>query len=131
MVSMPSESMETVTPSKLCVLSLPARTPTPDAFPALVPSCKGIRVCFTDGCQAMISELKAACGIGKQFQFAQMFRCMFHLITKSIDDQFDIAADGWQTEVKNCYMDCANAKPTKKLKHALNSCREKSLECRC
>jgi hypothetical protein len=70
------------------------------AFSALVPSCKDIRVFFTDGCQAMISELEAACGIGQQYQFAQMFRCLFHLITKSFDDQFGIAADGWQTEVK-------------------------------
>ena len=48
----------------------------------------------------MISELEAACGIGQQFEFAKMFRCLFHLITKSFDDQFGIDADGWQTEVK-------------------------------
>jgi hypothetical protein len=70
------------------------------AFPALVPSCNDIRVFFTDGCQAMISELEAACGIGQQFQYAKMFRCLFHLITKSFDDQFGIAADCWQTKVK-------------------------------
>ncbi len=70
------------------------------AFPALVPSCKDIRVFFTDGYQAMISELETACGIGQQFPFAKIFRCLFHLITKSFDDQFGIAADGWQTEVK-------------------------------
>jgi hypothetical protein len=70
------------------------------AFPVLVPSSKDIRVFFTDGCKAMISELEAACGIGQHFEFAKMFRCLFHLITKSFDDNFGIAADGWQTEVK-------------------------------
>jgi hypothetical protein len=102
---------KTVTTSRLCVLSLPAKmSKTPKHFTGSLfalfllwfPAVRTFVFCFTDGCQAMISELEAACGIGQQFQFAQMFKCLFHLITKSFDDQFGIAAcaDGWQTEVK-------------------------------
>jgi hypothetical protein len=70
-----------------------------EAFAALVASTKGIRVFLTDGCQAMISELEAACGVGQQFQCAKILRCIFHLITKAFDDQF-LIGDGWQADVK-------------------------------
>ena len=70
-----------------------------EAFSVLVENTEAIRVFLTDGCQAMISELEAACGVGQQFECAKLLRCIFHLITKAFDDKF-LIGDGWQTDVK-------------------------------
>jgi hypothetical protein len=69
------------------------------AFPKLVPQYQNIRVFFVDGCSAMNPQLRAACCAGQQFPNASVFRCLFHLITKTFDDKFGMG-DGWQQEVK-------------------------------
>lgn len=58
------------------------------AFPFLVLNCARIRTILTDGCQALIGEIRAECHPGGMFPQAIMLRCIFHFLIDAFDREF-------------------------------------------
>ncbi len=61
------------------------------AFMFLVLNYARIRTIITDGCQALIGELRAECHHGGMFPNAIMLRCLFHILIDAFDRDFGYA----------------------------------------